>query len=202
METLVSIIFTKALQLFLVLDPLGNTGVIATLISGFDKKRQKSILLRETLVALVILLLGFFFGGFFLRAVGISQAAITITGGIIFLLFAISLLFPGSPLVEIKNLTEEPFIVPIATPLVVGPTSLATVILFSHEKSEWAVSLAAVGLAWLASAIIIFLGPLLITKVGKIGMHVAERIIGMVCALVAVKMILKGLKLFLAQSAL
>jgi multiple antibiotic resistance protein len=199
MDASLIIILTNAFQLFLVLDPIGNTGIIATLLSGFSKARQRKIIVREILIALVLLITVFFCGTYILLALNISQAAITITGGIIFFLFAISLLFPGSSIVSLKNLEEEPFIVPIATPLIVGPSSLATVILLASDKTKWLTSLSSVMIAWIFTALIILAGPFLVNKVGKTGMQVAERLIGMICALVAVKMLLKGLKLFLAS---
>src|ERR1700739_176728 len=116
MSGIITAIFAKAFQLFLVLDPIGNTGIIATLISGFSKERQRHILCRELGFALIILMVMLFLGSYFLSALGLSQAAVTITGGIIFFLFALSLLFPGSSMVSIRNLAEEPFFVPIATP--------------------------------------------------------------------------------------
>lgn len=194
-------ILAKALQLFLVLDPLGNVGIIATLIATFPKERQHKILLRELSFAFLILVIMLFMGSYLLSALGVSQAAVTITGGIIFFLFALSLLFPGSnSVMKIKNLSEEPFIVPIATPLVVGPSSTATVILFSHDPNMSSLSsLIVVIIAWGASAIIIISGPLLLDKLGKTGSIVMERLIGMICTLIAVKMILAGLKSFLAS---
>ncbi len=197
MSFALSMIIAKALQLFLVLDPLGNTGIIATLISSFSKTRQRLILQRELFFALSILLVVYFSGTYLLDGLGVSHAAITITGGIVFLLFSISLLFPGGSVVNLKNLEEEPFLVPIATPLIVGPSSIATVILLAHDRSQWVISLSAVLLAWAVTALIIMLGPYLLSKAGKTGMHVAERMIGMICALIAVKMLLKGLKLFI-----
>lgn len=199
MITILSLIFAKALQLFLVLDPLGNTGIIATLISGFSKSRQRAILRREIAFALLILLAVFFSGSYLLAALNISQAAITFTGGIVFFLFALSLLFPGSSVVNLKNLDDEPFLVPIATPLVVGPSSIATVIVLANDKSMWLISLTAVLAAWALSGIIILMGPYLLLKAGKTGMHVTERMIGMICALIAVKMLLKGCQMFLAS---
>lgn len=199
MNEAIAIMLAKAFQLFLVLDSLGNTGIIATLLGNFSKERQKIIIRREVFIALLILLIVYFSGNYLLDALAISQAAVTITGGVIFLLFSISLLFPGSSVVNLKNLEEEPFLVPIAMPLVVGPSSIATVILLAHDQSMWFVSLGAVLVAWFFTAIIILLGPFLLSRVGKTGMHVAERMIGMFCALIAVKMVLKGLKLFLAS---
>lgn len=194
-DTLLAII-AKAFQLFLVLDPIGTTGIIATLISGFSRERQRIILFRESIFALTVLMLVYFSGTYLLAALGISQAAITLTGGIIFFLFAISLLFPGTSVVSLKNLGEEPFFVPIATPLIVGPSSIATVILFSNDQSLRLGSFIAILIAWVFTAIVIMLGPFLLQKVGKTGMIVAERMVGMICALIGVKMMLKGFKLF------
>jgi multiple antibiotic resistance protein len=196
MSVFIALIISKALQLFLVLDPIGNTGIIASLISGFSKERQRIILIREIILSLIILIIVFFLGSYFLNSLGISQAAISATGGIIFLLFSISLLFPGSGGIQIKNLEEEPFIVPIAMPLVVGPSSMATVILFSNDENL-SISLGAIALAWLAAAILIFIGPFLLVRIGKTGMNVAERLIGMICAMIAVKMLLKSAHLFM-----
>jgi multiple antibiotic resistance protein len=188
-------VLAKALQLFLVLDPIGNTGIVATLISGFSQKRQRLILVRESLFALLVLIVVFFLGSYLLIALDISRAAITLTGGIIFFLFSISLLFPGSSVVNLKNLGEEPFFVPIATPLIVGPSSIATVILFSNDQKL--ISFIAIIVAWIFTAIIIIIGPFLLQKMGKTGMNVVERIIGMICALIGIKMMLKGFKLFI-----
>lgn len=199
MSAFVIAVLTKAFQLFLVLDPMGNTGIIATLISGFSKERQRHILYRELLLALLILFVVFFVGSYLLEGLGISQAAVTITGGVIFFLFSISLLFPGASVVSLKNLEEEPFLVPIATPLIVGPSSTATVILFSHDETLWLSSLLAMVIAWVFTAILVLMGPFLLSRAGKTGMQVIERVIGMICALVAVKMILKGLFLFSEQ---
>lgn len=197
MSPMLLYILAKAFQLFLVLDPLGNTGIIATLLGGIEKKRQRQILIRELSIALFIMMLMFFLGSYFLLYLNLSQAAVTMTGGIIFFLFAIHLLFPGHSVMKISNLDDEPFIVPIATPLIVGPSSIATIILYSHDQSLWPVSLTAVLLAWVVTAVVILLGPWLLSHLGRIGMLVIERFIGLICALVAVKMLLKGLKLFL-----
>ncbi|HXW60108.1 MAG TPA: MarC family protein, partial [Myxococcota bacterium] len=88
MNETIALIMTKAFQLFLVLDSIGNTGIIAMLTAGFGKERQRIIIRRETLFSLVILLVVFFSGSYLLTALDISQAAITITGGIVFLLFS------------------------------------------------------------------------------------------------------------------
>ena len=190
-------IASKAFQLFLVLDPLGNTGIIATMLSHFSKEKQRKILFRELLIALIIMIIMFFAGFRLLNYLNLSQAAITITGGIIFFLFAIDLLFPGSEVVNFKQTSDEPFIVPIATPLVVGPSSIATIILLANDQELYILSLISVICAWIITSIIILMGPYLSSILGKTGMLVMERFIGLICTLIAIKMLIKGLSLFI-----
>lgn len=200
MNTALAYIISKAFQLFLVLDPLGNTGIIATLINKFDKKKQKKILTRELLIALFIMIIIFFLGSPLLFYLNLTHASVTITGGIIFFLFSIHLLFPESAVVGLKrNDDDEPFIVPIATPLIVGPSSIATIILFTHDKELYKLSFIAILVAWIITSSIILVGPILISKAGKTGIQVIERFIGLICALIAVKMLLKGIGYFIAS---
>lgn len=196
MKIALLIIAAKTFQLFLVLDPLGNVGIIATLLKNFSKEKQKKILLRELVIALLIMVLVFFLGAQLLIALDLSRAAITITGGIIFFLFSIQLLFPGSDVVNLKQSNEEPFIVPIATPLVVGPSSIATIILLANDTKQYWLSFSSVVLAWLLTGSIILMGPFLLSVIGKTGLLVLERFIGLICSLIAIQMLVNGIYLF------
>ena len=82
------IVFAKALPLFMTLDPLGNTGIIGALIQNFEVKQQHKILRREVLVALIVMLFFYWAGTLFLDALDISQAAVEITGGLVFFIFS------------------------------------------------------------------------------------------------------------------
>lgn len=200
MQAALLIIIAKAFKLFLVLDPLGNVGIIATLLKSFSKEKQKKILIRELFISLSIMITVFFLGAKLLVALDLSRAAITITGGIIFFLFSIQLLFPGSEVVNLKQNNEEPFIVPIATPLVVGPSSIATIILLANDTKLYWHSFSAVVIAWFFTSFIILLGPFLLSIIGKTGLLVMERFIGLICALIAIQMLVNGLILFLSNT--
>ncbi len=195
--SVLSLIFAKTLSLLLMLDPLGNAGLIATLLGKYDLKTQGKILKREVLAALAVMLIFFFFGSALLKMLGVSQEAVEITGGMVLLFFAFSLLFPKSAPIAVSSGKSEPFIVPIAVPLIAGPSSLATIMLFSHESTNNYIMLIVILLAWGISAITILLAPGLLLLLGKSGQSTIEKLMGLVCALIAVGMFLKGIKTFI-----
>lgn len=190
------LILSKTIALFLVLDPIGNAGPIATLISPFDPKTQRRILRREVLIALFLLLLFYGGGSVFFGVLEISQAAVEITGGIVFSIFAINILFPQLRGHAFMASETEPFIVPIAIPLIAGPSCLATVMLFSNDPvSPW-VNLIGIFLAWLMAASLVLVAPYLVRLAGKVGLRVGEQIIGLICMFVAIKMLSNGIHTF------
>jgi multiple antibiotic resistance protein len=195
-----SLIFAKALPLFLTLDPLGNTGIVATIIQRFDMPTQRKILRREVLIALGVMLFFYAVGAVFLAALHISQAAVEITGGIVLFIFTINLLFPNDSPIRISSGDQEPYIVPIAIPLIAGPSCLATIMLYSHESVNSFVVVGGILLAWGAAATILLLSPYIARVVGKVGLKVCEQIMGLICGMVAIKMFLRGITTFLASS--
>lgn len=197
---IVTHILSLALPLFVILDAFGLVGILAPIIKPFDNKKQIQILGRETFFALIIMLFFFAFGSVFLTALDVSQATIQLTGGIIFLFFALDLLFPRESVAQ-TNSPQEPFLVPIATPLIAGPSCLATIVLYSHntELSSYVV-LSAIFLAWLGSALIIILTPQLSKLLGETGVKVLEQIMGLICLMIAIEMILNGISSFSKNS--
>jgi multiple antibiotic resistance protein len=196
---LYSLIIAKAFTLFMVLDPLGNAGPVATLLSRYEMSKQQKILRREVIIALVAMLLFYMGGSYFLSALEISQAAVEITGGAVFMIVSISILFPRRKSQDAGVNEQEPFIVPIAIPLISGPSCLATVILFSHEAENTFATVCGMVLAWTGAAIIMLLAPYLVRTLGRNGLRAGEQMIGIVCALIAVKMILTGVNTFMGQ---
>ena len=89
-----TLIIAKAFTLFMVLDPIGNVGPVASLLSKYDMNTQQRILRREVLISLFAMLIFYFGGSYFLTALTISQAAVEITGGVVFMIVAVSILFP------------------------------------------------------------------------------------------------------------
>jgi multiple antibiotic resistance protein len=129
------------------------------------------IITRELLIALAILI-GFLFAGpHILAALQISSAALTAAGGIVLLLIAIRMIFPTLERSLRDDVVGEPFVVPLAVPYTAGPSVLATeLLLISREPDRWSVWLAALFLAWLASATVLYLASDLRKLLGKRGL--------------------------------
>lgn len=193
-------ILSAALLIFLVLDPFGNIPFFLAALRGVDPARHRRVLVRELLIALVALVLFLFTGQFVLRFLGISEPSLTVAGGIILFLIAIRMIFPSPKGSLEEDLEGEPFVVPLAIPYVAGPSALASVLfIMNREPERWASWLAAVVLAWLSTALIVFLASGLSRLLGKRGLVAIERLMGMVLITLAVQMLLTGIEQFQAS---
>jgi len=188
-------IYSATITLFLVMDPLGNIPIFLSLLSTVDTKRRTLIILRESLFAFLILTAFLFGGKTILHSLNITEQALGIAGGIILFLIAIKMIFPpengASPR---ERGIGEPFIVPMAIPLIAGPSAMTTVTLFAsqspNEMSKWFIALA---LAATISTIILLFAMQLRKILGQKGLIAMERLMGMVLTTVAVQMFLSGL---------
>ena len=186
--------------LFLVLDPLGNLPVVGSLLKQVDSKRRARVVARECLIAYLILL-GFMFGGRqFLDVMHLSEISLSIAGGVILFMIAINMVFKSTESVFGESLDHEPFIVPLAIPLIAGPSALATVMLMvSREPAKLGVWVAAMTAAMLVSATLLILGEKIEKLLGKRAMEAIERLMGLILTAIAVEMLLGGIKQFLLQ---
>ncbi len=186
-------LFSAAALLFFVMDPLGNVPLFLSALRHVDPARVRPIILRELLIALAILVVFLFIGGFILELLQVSPAALTAGGGVILLLIALRMIFPTSERLRREEVREEPFVVPLAIPYTAGPGMLATELLFmQREPHRWPVWLGAVVLAWLASAIILYFASGLRRLLGERGLTALERLMGMLLVIVAVQMLMRG----------
>jgi multiple antibiotic resistance protein len=179
--------------LFLVMDPLGNIPFFLSALARVEPRRRAFVVVRELLIAYVVLVVFLFAGSHLLRLMHISEPALTIAGGVILFLIALRMVFPSPHAGMQEDVDGEPFIVPLAIPYVAGPSALATVVLLmSKDPARWPAWLTAVTLAWLISAAIIMLGSRLSQILGHKGLVAMERLMGMVLVAVAVQMFLNG----------
>jgi len=182
------------ITLFLIMDPFGNLPVIISLLKTYDKKKQISLVLRELLIALIVIFLFIYFGKNIMKLLGLKEASISIAGGIILFLIAIKMIFPtNEPMFGSDN---EPFIVPIAIPMIAGPSLLATLMLFASNYDLKLVTISAF-LAWFVSSLIIlfFIG---ISKFIPYKLFSAmEKLMGMILIAMAVQMLLDGIAKYL-----
>jgi multiple antibiotic resistance protein len=193
-------IFSAALLLFLVMDPFGNVPVFLSVLRPVRPDRRRWVIARELLLALGFLLAFLFGGRYVLDFIGISESTLTVAGGIILFLIALRMVFPtpggvfGS---DAEETTGEPILVPLAVPLVAGPSALASVLfMMSSNPARWPEWLAALGLAWAATGAVLLLAPNLARLMGRRGLVAVERLMGMVLTAIASKMVLTGVAEF------
>ena len=188
-------VFSAALLLFLVLDPIGNIPAFLSILGNVPPERQRRIISRELLIALATLVLFLFFGKYILTALKISQASLGAAGGIIVFLIALRMIFPGPKGAMVEEVDGEPFIVPLAIPLIAGPAAMATLmLLMAHNPVHWPRWLGALLLAWSASSIILLLASQLARLLGKRTITAIERLMGLVLTAVAVQMLIDGIE--------
>jgi len=188
--------FSVALTLFLIIDPLGNIPIFMSVLRPIPANRRRFVLIRELLISLALMLIFLWAGSYLLDALKLSPEAVAISGGIILLIIAIRMIFPSRGGImgdEVAN--EEPFIVPLATPLIAGPSVLATLVLLSENNPErnidW--TLALVG-AWLVSSVIFLSSDLLYKVLGTKGLKAIERLMGMLLISIAIQMLLDAFR--------
>ncbi|OGT30076.1 MAG: hypothetical protein A3E87_09175 [Gammaproteobacteria bacterium RIFCSPHIGHO2_12_FULL_35_23] len=190
-------LYTATITLVLIMDPIGNIPVFASLLKNFTAKRRTQIILRETFFALIILLIFLFAGKTILRSLQISTPALSAGGGIILFLIALKMIFPDEAEEEAHRVHQEPFIVPLAIPLIAGPSTMATIMLFvSRESSKEMKWLLALIIAWLISTVILLLGNQLSKILRERGLIALERLMGMILMTLAVQMFLAGIESF------
>ncbi|HET6680289.1 MAG TPA: MarC family protein [Gemmatimonadaceae bacterium] len=191
-------LLSAAVLLFLVMDPLGNVPLFLSALRRVDPERHRRIIVRELLIALALMLVFLFAGRHLLAVLRVSPAALTAAGGVILLLIALRMIFPTSEHTLREEVQGEPFVVPLAIPYTAGPSVLATeLLLMSREPARWPVWVVAVGIAWLASAVILYLASDLRKLLGDRGLTALERLMGMVLVIVAVEMLMQGIASYL-----
>ena len=192
--------FYSAVVIFLlVMDPFGNIPAFLSMLSKLSPGRRRFIILREMVIALVILLIFLFFGRYILTGLHLSQTALTISGGILLFIIAIKMIFPESKKVTSEEqIEEEPMVVPLAVPLIAGPSAMAMVILFSTQYPSlllhWFFALI---VAWTITGIILLSSDYLTKWLGIRSLKAIERLTGMILTVMAIQMLLTGIQEFI-----
>lgn len=185
---------TAAVMLFLIMDPVGNLPVFLSILRPFSRERRRRIMIRELLISLVVLLLFLFAGQELLNLLNLRQESVSIAGGIVLFLIAIRMIFPGEGGVTGLPEGEEPLIVPMAIPMIAGPSTLAALVLLSHQyphqMTDWTIALL---LAWLGSSVILMFYEWINRILGERVLKAMERLMGMLLVMIAVQMLLDGL---------
>ncbi|MES0861151.1 MarC family protein [Ruegeria sp. SCPT10] len=194
---------TAFTTLFVVIDPFGTAPIFVAMTQDMDARARRRTAYRTCLVATGILIAFAAFGEAVLGFVGISMEAFKVAGGALLFLTALDMLFERRTKRREDRAEEEehndPSVFPLAIPLVAGPGSIATIILLSgqHPGLQGIAAAVAVMLAVMAVVLLFFLAGGLIARIlGKTGLNVLTRLLGMLLAALSVQFILDGLKAF------
>jgi small neutral amino acid transporter SnatA (MarC family) len=183
---------SAGILLFLIMDPLGNIPLFLSILRNVRPERRRLVLVRELLIALVVLF-GFLFGGrYLLLLLQLKQESVSIAGGIVLFIIGVRMIFPPGRGI-FGDAEGEPFIVPLAIPAVAGPSTMAAVMLLANSEPgrtvEWSLALFA---AWFATAAILMSSTYLYRYLGASVLTAVERLMGMLLVALSVQMFLDG----------
>lgn len=196
-----AILISAFVTLFVIIDPIGLTPIFVAMTQGMQAKRRRIVGVQACLVGAGILTLFAVFGESVLGFAGISMPAFRVAGGILLFLTALEMLFEKRTKRREDQADEDegpdPSVFPLGIPLIAGPGSIATVILLSGQPN--------IGLGWtvavmMAVMLMVFLfflsSGLLERALGKTGINVTTRVLGMLLAALSVQFVLDGLRNF------
>ncbi len=192
-------IITAFITLFVIIDPIGLAPLFVALTKGEDAAHRRGIAIRATVIAGGLLVLFGLFGEAVLGFAGISMPAFRIAGGILLFLTALDMLFERRTKRRKGQASSEndPSVFPLATPLIAGPGSIATIILLTGQAGDdWAAvgAIMLVLLAVLLLVMLFFLSANLLERVlGDTGTNVVSRLLGMLLAALSVQFVIDGI---------
>lgn len=181
------------------MDPIGNLSSYLSMVNELNPKRQSWIIFREMLIALVVMLFFNYLGEYIFSFLDLSETTVRLSSGVILFLIAIKILFTAHDSPRANLPKGEPFIFPLAVPLIAGPALMATIMLYAHLEASQSMMISAILIAWFLSITVFFFGSQIKRILGINGLMACERLIGMVLVLVAVQRFLEGILLFWAS---
>lgn len=189
-----------SLILFLIIDPLGQIAALTTLLEGRPKPLR--IIARELLIGLGFMVLFNFIGESLFELLAISETTVMIASGVILFLAALKILFPPAKKTSMALPEGEPFVVPIAIPMISGPALLATIMLFGRltEKNQLEMLLA-IFIAWAVAGAILLASYPLKRILGNSGLIACERLMAMVLVMLAIQRFMDGVNAIFTPTA-
>ncbi|MBI2328938.1 MAG: MarC family protein [Chloroflexi bacterium] len=178
--------------LFIVIDALGNLPFVISLSEGMTRQERRRMIHSATITATIVGLVFLFFGQFILKVMGISVGAFAIAGGLILLVLSIKYMSTGRMVEAVKE--EMVAVVPIGTPLTVGPATITTLLLLATQFPMYMVLLS------FALNMLITWGTFVSSSyslrfLGQGGLQAISKVFSLLLAAIAVSMIIRGLSL-------
>ncbi|GGO62447.1 multiple antibiotic resistance protein [Roseovarius pacificus] len=200
-------LITAFVTLFVIIDPIGMTPIFVALTQGMNTAKRRAIALRACVTSALILIVFAAFGEAVLGFIGISMPAFRIAGGILLFITALDMLFERrskrrksqADEAEEEDDNDDPSIFPLSIPLIAGPGSITSVILLAGQNPGLE------GMAWVSGVMLLVVSIVLILflmagllerALGRVGINVVTRLLGMLLAALAVQFVLDGLRGF------
>ncbi len=182
--------------LLLVLDPFGSLPIFISVLRHVAPERRRIVALREVAIAFAVLAAFMVAGQGFLQLMRLSERSLEVAGGVILLIIAIRMVFAGGGEVYAADGSgREPFIFPLAVPLMAGPSAMATVLLLASRQPERMLAwMGALTAAMAVTGAVLLAADRLRKLLGASVVAAIEKLMGLVLTAVAVEMILAGLK--------
>jgi multiple antibiotic resistance protein len=176
--------------LFIVIDAVGNLPFIISLSEGMSPPERRKMVHVATITATIVGLAFLFLGQFILNVMGIRVGSFAIAGGIILLVLSIKYMTTGRMVELIKE--EMVAVVPVGTPLTVGPATITTLLLLATQYSLYMVLLS-FALNLLIAWAIFLASNQIVRFIGQGGLKAWSRVFSLLLAAIAVSMIIQGL---------
>jgi len=196
--------------MFIVIDPLGAVPLYIGLTTGVDPARRGAIIRRAVLVALGVLIAFTVMGRPLLALLHIEPAAFFVSGGVMLFIVSLEMLFgrPTRSKVSEREGTAgdggdadtgpDVAVFPLAIPMLAGPGSITTILLFTGGDDPWAMTVVltlSIGAILGIVAAALRAGGLILRVLGGTGVSVFERIMGLLLSGMSVQFVLDGLRL-------
>lgn len=187
--------------LLLVLDPFGSLPIFISVLKAVPPERRTRVALREVAIAFAVLAVFMLGGQAFLSLMRLSERSLEVAGGVILLIIAIRMIFATGGEVYADGSGREPFIFPLAVPLLAGPSAMATVLLLaSNQPGQMASWFGALSAAMAVSAVVLLAADRIRKILGSSMVAAIEKLMGLVLTAIAVEMILAGLKKYFFEN--
>ncbi len=194
--------FQSFMLLLLVTDPFGNVPLFVSTLRQVAPERRNLVVVRECLIAFVLLLAFLFVGSPFLAALQLSEISLRIGGGVILFLIALRMVFPqpGGIFGDSEPRATEPLIVPLAIPALAGPSALVTVLLFSSQArmAMW-LYVAVISLVAVVWLLVLLSAERLQRVLGDAVVTAFERLMGLILTAIAIEMLLAGVRVYIGS---
>lgn len=191
-ESLLQQFIKTFVPLFIVIDAFGNLPIVITLSEGMPKPERNKMILLAVMTAAVVGLAFLFLGKAILDIMDIDLGAFAIAGGLILLVLSIRYILTGHMMDYIKE--EMVAVVPIGTPLTVGPATITTLLLLVNESFHLYIVLLSFAVNILIAWLVFMLSDWFAGFLGQGGIKAVSKVFSLLLAAIAVTMIIHGME--------